>query len=210
MFKLRHLIYNLSGFVKQGMTFHHLLEEVAPVSISHAERFRMVCIIRNRIEYTVGGAVEVCQVNHLVSIRDSVPGIELLLYLARCVILRNRQQLFEELLKHNIIKFLHRKFLIFAINLGNIPLTDAECFICLFKFRIHITNMNFGAFRELKDKLLSIPGINSVEQRKFSNGELNADVVLDKNTEELAGILYDLGYEVTGMTGSTIEAVRKE
>ena len=70
--------------------------------------------------------------------------------------------------------------------------------------------MNFGAFRELKDKLLSIPGINSVEQRKFSNGELNADVVLDKNTEELAGILYDLGYEVTGMTGSTIEAVRQE
>ena len=75
---------------------------------------------------------------------------------------------------------------------------------------IHIVNMNFGAFRELKDKLLSIPGINSVEQRKFSNGELNADVVLDKNTEELAGILYDLGYEVTGMTGSTIEAVRQE
>ena len=72
------------------------------------------------------------------------------------------------------------------------------------------TNMDFGAFRSVKDKLLAISGINSVEQRKFSNGELQADIVLDKSTEELAGILYDLGYEITGMSGSSIEARRKE
>ena len=72
------------------------------------------------------------------------------------------------------------------------------------------TNMDFGSFRTVKDKLLGMAGINSVEQRRFSNGELQADIVLDKTTEDLAGILYDMGYEITGMTGSSIEARRKE
>ena len=72
------------------------------------------------------------------------------------------------------------------------------------------TNMDFGAFRNVKNSLLSISGINSVEQRRFSNGELQADIVLNKTTEDLAGILYDLGYEITGMSGSSIEARRKE
>lgn len=71
------------------------------------------------------------------------------------------------------------------------------------------TNMDFGAFRTTKDKLLSTSGINSVEQRKFANGELQADIVLDKTTEDLAGILFDMGYEITGMSGSFIEARRK-
>ena len=75
---------------------------------------------------------------------------------------------------------------------------------------VQFTNMDFGAFRSVKDKLLGIAGVSSVEQRRFANGELNADIVLDKTTEDLAGILYDLGYEITGMTGSTIEARRKE
>lgn len=72
------------------------------------------------------------------------------------------------------------------------------------------TNMDFGAFRTVKDKLLSISGVSSVEQRRFSNGELQADIVLDKSTEDLAGLLYDMGYEITGMAGSSIEARRKE
>ena len=72
------------------------------------------------------------------------------------------------------------------------------------------TNIDFGAFRKVKDHLLGISGITSVEQRRFSNGELQADVVLDKSTEDLAGILYDLGFEITGMAGSSIEARRKE
>ncbi len=72
------------------------------------------------------------------------------------------------------------------------------------------TNMDFGAFRKVKDRLLGISGVTSVEQRRFSNGELQADIVLDKSAEDLAGILYDLGFEITGMAGSSIEARRKE
>ena len=72
------------------------------------------------------------------------------------------------------------------------------------------TDMDFGLFMKVKDKLLSTSGVSSVENRRFSGGELQADVVIKKNTEYLAGLLYDMGFEITGMTGSSIEARRRE
>ena len=76
--------------------------------------------------------------------------------------------------------------------------------------KVIISNINFGAVRKLKDRLQGLPTVSSVNQRAYRNGaELEVDVTLKGSADDLANALFDMGIEITGMSGAQIEGSMK-
>ena len=72
--------------------------------------------------------------------------------------------------------------------------------------KIIITNIDYGTARNLKNALSLLQGVSGVYQRRYVNGnELELDVVSDKSADELAGVLADSNFNITGVTAALVE-----
>ena len=72
--------------------------------------------------------------------------------------------------------------------------------------KIIITDIDYKNARNLKDYLGSIQGVTGVYQRRYVNGsELEMDIVSDKTADDLASILSDKNYEITGVSHALVE-----
>ena len=72
--------------------------------------------------------------------------------------------------------------------------------------KIIIANIDYSSARSLKNALSLLQGVNGVYQRRYVNGnELELDVVSDKTADELAGILSDNNYRITGVSAALVE-----
>lgn len=76
--------------------------------------------------------------------------------------------------------------------------------------KVIIRNIDYNTSRILKNDLALIQGVSGVYQRRYVNGsELELDVVSDKSADDIAGILSDKGFEITGVSGALVEGSRK-
>lgn len=72
--------------------------------------------------------------------------------------------------------------------------------------KVIIMNIDYSTARNLKNELSLLQGVSGVYQRRYVNGsELELDVVSDKTADELAGILSDNHFRVTGVSAQLVE-----
>jgi len=75
--------------------------------------------------------------------------------------------------------------------------------------KVKISNVSFGGARDLREGLQDLPGVTGVYQRLFRERVLELDVVSDKTADDIASILYDLGYEIDDLSSSLVEGSAK-
>ncbi|MCL2147058.1 MAG: hypothetical protein FWH52_04530 [Synergistaceae bacterium] len=71
--------------------------------------------------------------------------------------------------------------------------------------KVRISNLSFNDARALKENLQEVSGVTGVYQRLFRERKLELDVVSDKNAEDIASILSDLGYEINDLSSGLVE-----
>lgn len=75
--------------------------------------------------------------------------------------------------------------------------------------KVILRNIDYNTARRIRGDLSDMPGISGVYQRRFVNGnELEIDVVSERTADELAGILADSGFEITGVSAALVEGSR--
>lgn len=73
--------------------------------------------------------------------------------------------------------------------------------------KVIIRNIDYSTARKLKDEFSFMQGISGVYQRRYVNGnELELDIVSGKSADDIANILSDKNYDITGVTSAVVEA----
>ena len=71
--------------------------------------------------------------------------------------------------------------------------------------KVRISDLSFKDAMALKENLQGLPGVTGVYQRLFRERKLELDVVSDKNAEDIALVLSDLGYEINDLSSGLVE-----
>ncbi len=75
-----------------------------------------------------------------------------------------------------------------------------------FTVKVIISNIDYKSSRTLKDTLSAVAGVSGVYQRRYVSGsELEIDVVSDMSADDIASMLSDMNYDITGVSNALVE-----